>query len=88
MSQLQRTVLLIDLQLRGDTPHRHAGPLIGILSTWGLYIAVTGVCSVDIERLNNKAPCKSHYRGLRRQVWTHNSMETHHVAMRAPSLGC
>jgi hypothetical protein len=57
MPQLQRTVARkIDPQLRGDSPHRHAGPLIGRLETWGLYIALTRVCTIDIQCLNNKSP--------------------------------
>jgi hypothetical protein len=84
MSHLQRTVLLMDQQLRGDSQHCHAGPIIGILRTWGLYIALTRVCTVDIQCLNNKSPCKSHYRGLHSQRWTHNSVGTHRIATRAP----
>jgi hypothetical protein len=52
-------VLKMDPQLHGDSPQSHAGPLIGMLCTSGSYVALTRVCTVDIQRLNNKGPCMS-----------------------------
>jgi hypothetical protein len=57
---LHRTLLpKMVLQLRRDSPQCHAGPLIGMLSTWGSYVALTRVCTMDIEHISNKGPCMS-----------------------------
>jgi hypothetical protein len=60
MSWLQRTVLpKMDQQPRGDSPHRHAGPLIGMMCTWGSNVAPTRVCIMDATLGNNERHCIS-----------------------------
>jgi hypothetical protein len=86
ISQLHSAVLQkVDLELHGDSPHRHAGRFIVILRTWGPCIALMRVCTMDIECLNKKGSSMSCYTGLYCQRWSCNSVETQRSPARDPS---